>query len=638
MQRMMIYFAVIISIIAAAGRVQAQSSPVAADGAVSVNIQWEQGKSSVWYIELQRQGAIEMMQGMQAENDTLIRQGITIANWGFAHQGTNGSFTGTSDAFHSTSLFVEAVANAVIVLLKYRPVSYSPDIPYYDGVITNYINHLHAAANWLNEPTIAAQGQQGDQPYTHRRYLLAAALGQVGFLTQDSALMSSATVYAQRGMALEMMSGTENVPYPDGTTHVVSMAGVDPELGGYDVSYQCAGIVFAQHYYDVCTNTTVQSQLRSMMGSTMTWESGRIGSTGTLDTVGSTRIGIEKNRDGSIKVPDTQEIISALADSNNYDGLKLGWAAAYRYAYYDHAVTSDTVAADGAVDENANWEAGTSSTWDIDKQSIGGDYVELGTACENDAMIREGLLILNWGIAHQLSNGTFGTTVEPYYGGAQFIEGLERAALLLQSYHPVSYTADTQYYVELAAQYTQASSGFCTWLTSSQVWPTAAKSCAPYSSKQYALAAALTATAYGANNLALIPDADQAAQGAMNLQLPSGADPENGNVDANDQAFGLFYADKYVIYSSAVNAAIARNIHAWDSVSNQAATAVNRGLEWESQFISPSGAVTGVSNPWTLTMDQALEYGSEATGNPLFMVDRYRLNIVEMELYQPNTV
>jgi len=150
---------------------------IGSDGAIDGNLKWEQGNASTWYIELQRYGLTLIQDGIEKEHDTDIRQGILILDWGFAHQGSDGSFTGTGDAFHSTSIFVEAAAQATALLKTYKPVTYSYNASYYSGKVSSYTSKLKAAAYWLIRPDVASTGQSYDQPYTHRRYLLAAALG-----------------------------------------------------------------------------------------------------------------------------------------------------------------------------------------------------------------------------------------------------------------------------------------------------------------------------------------------------------------------------------------------------------------------------------------------------------------------------
>lgn len=94
------------------------SSPPSYSGAISVNQDWEQGQSSVYFIELQRYVGNWVSAGVVLTNSEYIDTGYLIANWGLSRQATDGSgtFPGTEDGVHSTSLFLEAVAKGSIVL------------------------------------------------------------------------------------------------------------------------------------------------------------------------------------------------------------------------------------------------------------------------------------------------------------------------------------------------------------------------------------------------------------------------------------------------------------------------------------------------------------------------------------------
>jgi hypothetical protein len=91
------------------------ASGIAADGAVGVNATWESGQATTWYIEEQRYGADFVQAGLVTGDSALVQQGWNILNWGFAKEAADGSFPGTGDAFHSTSMFVEAAARALLL-------------------------------------------------------------------------------------------------------------------------------------------------------------------------------------------------------------------------------------------------------------------------------------------------------------------------------------------------------------------------------------------------------------------------------------------------------------------------------------------------------------------------------------------
>ncbi|CAF3663733.1 unnamed protein product [Rotaria sp. Silwood1] len=98
----------------------------AADGANGINQRWEENTSTVWYIELQRFGCDDVTAAIYANRSNLLSNGENIFNWGFSKQTVDGGFNncsnctppmqGTGDAFHSTSMFVEAVARCLILM------------------------------------------------------------------------------------------------------------------------------------------------------------------------------------------------------------------------------------------------------------------------------------------------------------------------------------------------------------------------------------------------------------------------------------------------------------------------------------------------------------------------------------------
>lgn len=171
-------------------------SQVAVSGAVSVNDKWERGEGTQWYIEQQRYGADLVQVGVARRDDDLIKQGLHILDWGFQRQGADGSFPGTGDPFHSTSFFVEAAARALLLLKQYDPVRYADTIRTDTPKVTS-------AALWLTKPEVAARGKKNNSPYTHRRWILAAALGQAGALADNATLRAEAAEYAREGLSLQ---------------------------------------------------------------------------------------------------------------------------------------------------------------------------------------------------------------------------------------------------------------------------------------------------------------------------------------------------------------------------------------------------------------------------------------------------
>ena len=307
----------------------ASDGAIAGDGAIGVNAAWEAGTSPLWYIELQRQGADFVRDGTQHKDPAVIQTGLTILDWGFAHEASDGSFPGTANGttgqmFHSTAIFVEAAARATNQLKAYDAVTYA-------DVVSRYTVHLQATCDWFLQADVAAAGQVYNARFTHRRYMLAAGLAQVAELVSDGAevdkLNAAAVAYARDGISLMLPAGSRavithrkdwsappaylltpeqpNPPQKGGQyakgTHVISAWGINPENNGYDVSYQGVGIMYAEHYYPLCPDPDLKVQIAAMIDRACRWESSRIDRNGLILTIGTSRIGIEKNRNGAIK-------------------------------------------------------------------------------------------------------------------------------------------------------------------------------------------------------------------------------------------------------------------------------------------------------------------------------------------------
>ena len=179
---------------------------VAPDGAAGAN------RSGYRYIEEQRQGAEWIVRGLATSKPDWVAQGWRILDWGVARQQPDGGFGG-DDAFHSTSFFVEALARSCLLDKA--------------GATPLRLDCARRGAEWLMQPEIEAQGAKGNAPFTHRRYVLAAALGEAAAAAGDKAAEARAALWAKEGISLQQ---------PDGT---------DPERGGYDAGYQMAGVLYA---------------------------------------------------------------------------------------------------------------------------------------------------------------------------------------------------------------------------------------------------------------------------------------------------------------------------------------------------------------------------------------------------------
>lgn len=257
------------------------------DGAVSTNRKWEQGQSNRWYIEQQRYGADLIQAGVYTRNTRLIDDGLKALDWGFRKEAQDGSFPGTGDPFHSTSLFVEASARALLLLKEYNKDEYQ-------NPINEYTPKISAAAHWLTQDRVQEIGRRNNAPYTHRCWVLAATLGEAGELCNDPSLIKVSEYYARKGLERQTPEG------------------INPEKGGEDSSYQVVGILMAEKYYTVCRSADLKSRIIGMIQKGLDWELTQITPEGDINTSGSTRTGVEVGRSGKEKKADYMSAIQAF--------------------------------------------------------------------------------------------------------------------------------------------------------------------------------------------------------------------------------------------------------------------------------------------------------------------------------------
>ena len=148
----------------------------------------------------------------------------------------------------------------------------------------------------MTEPSVEALGRKHNVPYTHRRYLVAAALGEAGVLCSSPSLIEKSKEYIREGISLQDPSG------------------FNPEKGGYDCNYQAVGIVFAERYFDLVADDPLKQPLQGMLQKANTWLANQVRADGTLDTTGNTRVGSgqELSRNGIPKKVSYSQVYQAF--------------------------------------------------------------------------------------------------------------------------------------------------------------------------------------------------------------------------------------------------------------------------------------------------------------------------------------
>jgi hypothetical protein len=274
--------------------------PVAPSGAMGANMAWEKGQSNLWYIEEQRYGEDRILGGVIKNDLAAIESGFKIFDWGFARQAADGSFPGTQDDFHSTSFFIQSVARSMLFIQQ------SPLASRYRDRIARYKPLVQRAARWMITPTVWTTGLKRNLIFTHRRYLVADALGFSGKLTGDSTLLAYSRKSIDDGLALQRADG------------------VNPERGGHDSSYQMLGIVYAERWVSHFPNDGLTPKVVNMINKGLSWEKRMILPNGEIGTAGNTRTGPggEIDRSGKYKAVSHRSVLRGFSYWGNATGNK----------------------------------------------------------------------------------------------------------------------------------------------------------------------------------------------------------------------------------------------------------------------------------------------------------------------------
>lgn len=308
-------------------------------GCVALNCDWEKGNRNNWFIEYQRAGGDLIQAGLVLGDQMLITRGWRQNNWGYSKQkfdnsidlysfglaGTTGTEQLTSDPFHEASFFVESSGRSFLLHKQKGVIANTPATP----------TNVQRAAEWMMDPRIYTKGRRHDLPYTHRRWLLAAALGIAASISNDtnfqSAAKAQAEYYARKAISLQESSG------------------IFPEKGGYDVSYQTVSLLFAARYYTVCTNTTLQRQIKNAIVKGLNWELTKIDNRGYIDLTGSTRTGVEQGLSGRTKGIDFKLLLQGLTFGTVITGDPKYRQAAERVAKYNNFICTNSSNSSWAV-------------------------------------------------------------------------------------------------------------------------------------------------------------------------------------------------------------------------------------------------------------------------------------------------
>lgn len=259
----------------------------APNGAYGANVN---APRSAWFIEEQRAGATDVIDGVLRHEPETLAEGLKIFRYGLAREAANGSFPGSATPFHGTAMFLSEAGPALLMLKS------SVYARRFKGDLARETHRMQLAAYYMVRH-VGGPGKIDDTTKNHRYYEAAIALGSVGVLAHDRTLKGWSRLYAWQGIEMER---------PDG---------VMPEDGGHDSGYQALGMVSASRYLRlVATGRLYQSLYRALQQGEA-WELSRIQPDGSINQTGDTRTTGCKERgpSGQCKTAFYAPAFSALA-------------------------------------------------------------------------------------------------------------------------------------------------------------------------------------------------------------------------------------------------------------------------------------------------------------------------------------
>ncbi len=229
---------------------------------------------------------------------------------------------------------------------------------------------------------------------------------------------------------------------------------------------------------------------------------------------------------------------------------------------------------EGSAAEGANFafETGKSTKWFIEEQRGGTELVEAGVAQDDEALIDQGVRILDWGFARQNAQGGWDCP-DTFHSATFFVEAGARAALCLQHANLPKYQAKV--------------ADWTTHLRAAGSWMNRPETLAsdPWfyqlTHRSYLTAAALAETAALTGDHALTATAEGMIKNALLVQWPDGVNPEKNGYDVGYQVAGLNYALRYLALANPP-----------PELRGPVTRMIARGMDFELTKLDASGTIT----------------------------------------------
>ncbi len=242
---------------------------VAKTGAVGTNAQLGIDPKVKLAIGPQRAGAPYVAAGIMNHSRSQVNAGWKIFSWGWKQQTSDGGFP----AAHRFSVAFFIVSQARSALMLLRSSYASTDRARVEAVLPK----LQSACRWMLLPDVVARAVYQETRFNHRDYATGAAFAFTDELAR--VLGKPAQFATAEADTLTVGMGRQ---WPNG---------VNPELHGWDASYESVGIMFAEEWLQLRSDWT-QPLARRMLATTdraMSWLKSRITSNGKLNHTGDTR-------------------------------------------------------------------------------------------------------------------------------------------------------------------------------------------------------------------------------------------------------------------------------------------------------------------------------------------------------------
>lgn len=261
-------------------------------GAYRRNREYEQDSSRIFYAEEQRVGRHLLIAGLSHDRTDWIKDGLHILNYAFIAQEASGRVP-SGDENHSVTLFMAALSDAILTLegSPYRK-KFRAELDTLKAKFLSCASYYSDKARLQNFHANISQYTR----YTHRRYVQGVWSLTAWMLTSDPEYRKIAESAIQDGLAQQTSEG------------------VNPENGGFDVSYQAVSINYGLFCREILgPGDPLSQRLADMARRSMQWLNAFIRPSGEVITTGSSRsAGQEITRTGKLKQPNIMEMCWTL--------------------------------------------------------------------------------------------------------------------------------------------------------------------------------------------------------------------------------------------------------------------------------------------------------------------------------------